>query len=82
MSLEEGALVVEVAKAIHTCRRADITIGKRVLVAGATVEGLLVMLVAKVFGAHQVCLLDDQTTRLQVAKQLGADFTHEYVGFE
>ncbi len=56
MSDEEGALMEPLSVAIHSCRRAELTIGCSVLICGAGPIGLLNLLVAKAMGATQICV--------------------------
>lgn len=75
VSLEEGALLEPLAVAVHACQRAPIQLGQVVLVCGAGAVGLLSMLSAKAFGASQVIVTDVLESRLEFARQLGADAT-------
>ncbi|XP_019627053.1 PREDICTED: sorbitol dehydrogenase-like [Branchiostoma belcheri] len=74
VSFEEGALLEPLSVGVHACRRAGVTIGSRVLICGAGPIGLVCLLVAKAMGAAQVAITDIDTKRLEVAKQMGADF--------
>ncbi|XP_078589218.1 sorbitol dehydrogenase-like [Branchiostoma floridae x Branchiostoma japonicum] len=74
VSYEEGALLEPLSVGVHACRRAGVTIGSKVLVCGAGPIGLVCLLVAKAMGAAQVAITDIDTKRLEVAKQMGADF--------
>ncbi|KAL4236256.1 hypothetical protein ACF0H5_004643 [Mactra antiquata] len=73
ISLEEGALIEPLFVTIHAARRAGITLGSRVLICGAGTIGLLSLLVAKSYGASQVCVIDLNESRLRLAKSMGAD---------
>jgi len=56
VSMEEGALLEPLSVAVYACTRAGVTIGKRVLVAGAGPIGLLAMMSAKAYGASEVVI--------------------------
>ncbi len=61
------------AVVVHACRRVRVHIGQAVLVCGAGPVGIMTMLAAKAFGANHVIITDIQQSRLDLAKQLGAD---------
>ncbi|KAH9395933.1 hypothetical protein TYRP_020348 [Tyrophagus putrescentiae] len=73
VNLEEGAIVEALAVVVHACRRVRVHIGQAVLVCGAGPVGIMTMLAAKAFGANHVIITDIQQSRLDLAKQLGAD---------
>ncbi|CAG2115558.1 unnamed protein product [Medioppia subpectinata] len=73
MSDEEGSLVEPMAVAVHSCRRALITIGDSVLICGSGPIGLVNLLVAKQFGAKKIYITDINAARLKVAEEMGAD---------
>ncbi|CAD0202354.1 unnamed protein product [Chrysodeixis includens] len=75
VTMEEGALLEPLSVGIHACRRAGLTGGHVVLVLGAGPIGLLTMLSAKAMGASKVLITDVLQSRLDFAKQLGADHT-------
>ncbi|XP_072881592.1 sorbitol dehydrogenase-like [Hemitrygon akajei] len=75
LSFEEGALVEPLSVGIHACHRGEVKIGKTVFICGAGTIGLMCMLVAKTMGAAQVVICDLISSRLEMAKKLGADFT-------
>lgn len=76
MSLEEGALMEPLAVGVHACRRAGVSLGKRVLICGAGPIGLVNLLTAQVMGATEIIVTDIMDNRLDVAKSMGA--THVY----
>ncbi|CAH2269396.1 sorbitol dehydrogenase-like [Pararge aegeria] len=75
VSMEEGALLEPLSVGIHACRRGGVTGGDVVLVLGAGPIGLVTLLAAKAMGASKVLITDILQARLDVAKELGADFT-------
>nr|XP_039252620.1 sorbitol dehydrogenase-like [Styela clava] len=77
VSFEEGALIEPLSVAIHSCRRVGVTLGHRVLVLGSGPIGLVSLLVAKAYGAASVIVVDILASRLEKAKELGANFTLE-----
>lgn len=72
VTLEEGALLEPLAVAVHACRRGGLAFGQRVLVCGAGPIGLVNLMVAKAGGAR-VVITDISESRLEKAKELGAD---------
>ncbi|MGZ6640566.1 MAG: NAD(P)-dependent alcohol dehydrogenase [Solirubrobacteraceae bacterium] len=75
MSDDVGALMEPLSVGIWACRKAGVTAGDRVLVTGAGPIGLLVMQVAKAFGATDVAISDVNEQRLAFAERLGATRT-------
>ncbi|MCO5604311.1 hypothetical protein L7F22_058476 [Adiantum nelumboides] len=75
LTFEEGAMCEPLSVGVHACRRAKIGPGKRVLILGAGPIGLVVLLVAKAFGATTIHLTDIDEKRLRAAIVLGADGT-------
>jgi len=59
---------------VHACRRAGVTIGSKVFITGAGPIGLVSMLAAKAMGADTVIITDISQSRLDFAKQVGADY--------
>ncbi|XP_048887332.1 sorbitol dehydrogenase [Brienomyrus brachyistius] len=75
VTFEEGALVEPLSVGIHACRRGGVTLGSAVLICGAGPIGLVSLLAAKAMGAAQVVISDLSEKRLEMAKELGADFS-------
>ncbi|NWH74881.1 DHSO dehydrogenase, partial [Piaya cayana] len=77
VTFEEGALIEPLSVGIHACRRAGVTLGSKVFVSGSGTVATL--------GSWVLCLLqllalfcvspDLSSSRLQKAKEVGADFT-------
>jgi len=74
VTLEEGALLEPLSVGVHACRRAGVSLGSVVLICGAGPIGLVSLLVARSMGASKIIVSDLAENRLQVAKDLGADF--------
>ncbi|KAM8762581.1 sorbitol dehydrogenase [Acanthopagrus schlegelii] len=74
VTYEEGALIEPLSVGIHACRRGGVTLGSTVLICGAGPIGLVCLLVAKAMGASKVVITDLFPERLNLAKELGADF--------
>ncbi|XP_013881862.1 sorbitol dehydrogenase isoform X2 [Austrofundulus limnaeus] len=74
VTFEEGALIEPLSVGIHACSRAGVTLGSTVLICGAGTIGLVSLLAAKAMGASQVIISDLCAERLEMAKELGADF--------
>ncbi|GAB4813511.1 hypothetical protein N2152v2_000557 [Parachlorella kessleri] len=77
MSHEEGAMCEPLSVGIHACQRGGVGPGKRVAILGAGPIGLVALLAAKAFGADVVAICDLKPHNLQLAKQLGASYTHQ-----
>lgn len=45
---------------VHACKRAGVTVGKKVLVSGAGPIGLLTMMSARAYGASAVAITGEQ----------------------
>ncbi|KAF5292050.1 hypothetical protein FQR65_LT11316 [Abscondita terminalis] len=75
VSLEEGALLEPLSVGIYACERGNVSTGDVVLVMGAGPIGLVTLLTAKAFGASTVVVVDLLKSRLDKAKELGADHT-------
>ncbi|KYO21448.1 sorbitol dehydrogenase [Alligator mississippiensis] len=75
ITFEEGALIEPLSVGIHACRRAGVTLGSKVFICGAGPIGLVTLLIAKAMGAAQVIITDLSASRLEKAKEIGADFT-------
>lgn len=74
VTFEEGALIEPLSVGIHACRRAGVTLGSKVFICGAGPIGLVSLIVAKMMGASQVVISDLSLSRLEKAKEVGADF--------
>lgn len=72
MSMEQGAMAEAAAVAYGAVRRAGSLSGKEVAIVGAGPIGLLILQMAKAFGAERVYVSDLDDSRLQAARMLGA----------
>lgn len=72
ISFEAGALLEPLSVAIWSCQRAQISVGSRVLVAGAGPIGVIVAQTAKAFGASEVIITDTVESRREFALRHGA----------
>ncbi len=75
VTMEEGALLEPLSVGVHACRRAAVSLGDNILILGAGPIGLVTLICAKEMGASKVIITDLIQSRLDVAKDLGADFT-------
>ncbi|XP_065589782.1 sorbitol dehydrogenase isoform X1 [Cyrtonyx montezumae] len=75
VTFEEGALIEPLSVGIHACRRAGVTLGSKVFICGSGPIGLVNVIIAKMMGAAAVVVTDLSASRLQTAKEVGADFT-------
>ncbi|MBO1001944.1 zinc-dependent alcohol dehydrogenase [Pseudogracilibacillus auburnensis] len=74
VSYEEASLIEPAAVAYRATGKLNIKPNDHVAVMGGGPIGLLAVQMAKVFGANKVTLIDMNETRLQVGKELGADY--------
>lgn len=72
---EEAAMIEPLSVAVHSCKRAGVTVGSRVLVTGAGPIGIYCLMAAKAYGATRVVITDINEGRLKMARELGADET-------
>lgn len=72
MPLEKGALIEPTAVAVQALKEANLTIGDSIAVFGAGPIGLLTIMAAKAAGATNIISLDLSTSRLEMAKKVGA----------
>ncbi|KAK7500174.1 hypothetical protein BaRGS_00008721, partial [Batillaria attramentaria] len=75
VSFEEGACIEPLSVGLHSCRRANVTLGKKVLVCGAGPVGLCALVMAKALGASKLIITDLVESRLELAKKMGATHT-------
>ncbi|XP_032514523.2 sorbitol dehydrogenase-like [Danaus plexippus] len=75
VSMEEGALLEPLSVGIHACRRGGVTAGDFVLILGAGPIGLVTLLAARAMGASKIVITDILESRLETARELGADHT-------
>ncbi len=75
VSFEEGAIIsCGVVTAFHATRQADIKIGDHVVIVGLGGVGLHGIQFARMQGAGQIMAVDIQDSKLQLAKEQGADY--------
>ncbi|PDO09765.1 MAG: hypothetical protein BLM47_10805 [Candidatus Reconcilbacillus cellulovorans] len=70
--LERAALAEPLACAVHIARLAALSPTERLLVLGAGPIGMLVMLVAQVYGVKETIVMERNPSRLRMAAELGA----------
>ena len=75
LTYDQAAMVEPVAVAVHAVRRAKVEAGQRVAVIGAGMIGLFVIQVLKAKGVSHIAAIDIDPNKLQLAKEMGADFT-------
>lgn len=71
MTAEHAAMAEPVSVGVWACRKAEVSVGDRVLVTGAGPVGLFAAQAARAFGASEVTLTDLSDYRLEVARGLG-----------
>ncbi len=73
LSFAEAAMLEATSVALHAVRVSDATGGETALVIGAGMIGLLTMQAARAAGCTPVFIADVDKTRLNLARQIGAD---------
>jgi L-iditol 2-dehydrogenase len=72
-SFADAAMLEAVSVALHAVRVADVKGGETALVIGAGMIGLLTMQAARAAGCSRVFIADVDASRLNLARQVGAD---------
>jgi L-iditol 2-dehydrogenase len=72
LPFEHAALIEPVSVAVHAVERLHVLPGERAVVVGSGMIGLLVIQALHVAGCREVIAIDLDTSRLELAKQLGA----------
>ncbi len=75
LEFKEAAMLEAVSVALHAVRVSEMKGGETALVIGAGMIGLLTLQAAKAAGASRVLVADIDRTRLETAKNIGADET-------
>eukprot|EP01094_Clydonella_sp_ATCC50884_P022424 TRINITY_DN5137_c0_g1_i1.p1 TRINITY_DN5137_c0_g1~~TRINITY_DN5137_c0_g1_i1.p1 ORF type:complete len:348 (-),score=96.40 TRINITY_DN5137_c0_g1_i1:196-1239(-) len=75
VSFDEGAMLEPLSVGLHAAQRGGVSLGHTVLIVGAGPIGLMCMIAAKACGATRVLMSDLKSSRLAVARQLGAHDT-------
>jgi 2-desacetyl-2-hydroxyethyl bacteriochlorophyllide A dehydrogenase len=75
ISFDEGATLDFVGNAVHVLNRANSKLGDTILIIGTGAIGLIAVQLAKLRGAGKVIAVDTSSSKLQLAKQFGADRT-------
>lgn len=75
MTYSEGAMLEPLAVTVHAAKRFPDVKGARAVVLGCGPIGILLIQSLKALGAARVLATDISDTRLDLAKQLGADYT-------
>ncbi|HEV2133603.1 MAG TPA: galactitol-1-phosphate 5-dehydrogenase [Terracidiphilus sp.] len=78
----EAAMLEAVSVALHAVRVSEVQRGSSALVIGAGMIGLLTLQAARAAGCGKVFIADVDATRLELARQLGADETLHRSGEE
>lgn len=77
MSEDAAALLEPLSVGIAAARKAQLTVGDKVLIAGAGPIGLVLVQVAAAYGATEIVVSDLDAGRLALAEQLGATATYD-----
>lgn len=73
MDFDKAVLVEPLAVGVHAVRRSGLTKGDRILIFGVGPIGLMTLLSAKSLGAGKAIAVDVLDSRLELAKEFGAD---------
>jgi L-iditol 2-dehydrogenase len=82
LSFAEAAMLEAVAVALHAVRVSQLRGGETALVMGAGMIGLLTLQAAKAVGCAVVMVADVDATRLELAREMGADVVLHASGSE
>ncbi len=82
LSFAEAAMLEAVSVALHGVRVSEVKGGETALIIGAGMIGLLLLQAARAAGCSRVFVADIDSTRLKLAKDLGADQTLQVSGAE
>ncbi len=74
ITFEQAAMVEAVSVAVHAVGRSPVSLGDSVVVVGAGMIGLLCLQAAQAAGCGQTFLVDIDESRLELGRELGADF--------
>ncbi len=75
MSFAEAALLEPLACVVWGLKQVQIQVGDSMLIFGAGPMGILMMQAVRAAGASSVTIIDKESSRLELAKSLGADHT-------
>ena len=75
LSLEDASIIEPLACAIHTVNRGDIGLDDVVVIAGAGPLGLMMTQIARLKTPKKLIVVDPVESRLELARQYGADLT-------
>ena len=75
MPFNHAAMTEPISVALHAVKKANLQPDHDVLVVGAGIIGLFIIQVLRYIGCRKIIALDLVNSRLDLAKQLGADFT-------
>lgn len=73
LTYQTGALMEPLSVATHAVRRANVSLGETVLIIGAGAIGMMVAAMCHAAGAGKVIIADFFESRLETAKEMGAD---------
>ncbi len=74
LPFEHAAMIEAVSVAVHAANRSPVTLGDTAVVVGSGMIGLLVVQAIRLAGCSTVIAVDLEESRLNIAKQLGADY--------
>lgn len=74
MSTLEGALIEPFAIGLHAAKQANVSFGKGIVILGTGCIGMMTLMACKAMGADPIVAVDIFDSRLEKAKELGADY--------
>lgn len=74
ITYKEAALIEPLSVAVHAVKKSNLIQGDRVVIFGSGTIGLLVLKVAKIYGAGEITVIDLYDNRLKKAEEFGADY--------
>ena len=74
LSYEEGAMMEPLSVGVYSAKRGNVEPGKTVAILGMGTIGLVTLQAARAFGASKIIVTDIEQSRLDFAKELGADY--------
>jgi L-iditol 2-dehydrogenase len=76
VTFEQAAMVEAVAVALHSINISRLRTGDSCVVVGAGMIGIFILKLLKISGASKIILIDNNPKRLEIANEVGADFTY------
>ncbi len=75
VSMKAGSLTDPIGYALHGLDRANIKMGDKAMVIGATIPGLIILQLVKMHGATCITVVDSTEANRDLARKFGAEYT-------